>query len=72
MKVERGKLTWRKKLHNVEHRLTQRGASKRTACRGGIFPTEREEMVSWIFGLAPLLLREANGFQADLNTAFAA
>ena len=44
---------WRKKLHNVEHRLTQRGASKRMACGGGNCHVEREEIVSWLFGLTP-------------------
>ena len=41
---------WRKKRHNMEHWPTQRGVSKRTACRGGTFPTKRREIVSRIFG----------------------
>ena len=36
----------------MEHRLTQRGVSKRTACRGGTFPTKRREIMSRIFGRA--------------------
>ena len=45
LKVERGKLTWRKRRRNVEHRPMQRGASEEKACGGGFFLRKRDKMM---------------------------
>ena len=70
LKIENWKLTWRKRRHNVECRLTQRGALKKTACKVGDFPTERNKKVSWIFGRKVAVGKMKRAMRCSRNAGF--